>query len=74
MSVCELTGTLWFFAVLVLVRKGSPVPSRPVHAPRNRSPWQRLPSRAEAAGLPAVPPGGVQRESQREHHHLPQTG
>ena len=58
-------------AVLVNLREGAAVPRGAVHAQGHRPARQRVPGALEARGLPTVPPGGLQRQDQREHHHLP---
>ena len=58
-------------AVLVNLWEGPAVPRGAVHAQGHRAPWQRVPCPREASRLQTVPPGSLQRQDQREHHHLP---
>lgn len=61
-------------AVLLDVRQGAAVPGGAVHAQSHWAPRQRVPRPGQAPGLQAVPPGGLQRQDQRQHHHLAQAG
>lgn len=61
-------------AVLLDVRQGAAVPGGAVHAQSDRAPRQRVPGAGQARSLQAVPPGGLQRQDQRQHHHLAQAG
>lgn len=72
---CDMeTSVLSVFspAVLLDVRQGAAVTRGAVHAQSDRAPRQRVPSPGQAGGLQAVPPGGLQRQDQRQHHHLTQ--
>lgn len=59
-------------AVLLHVRQGAAVAGGAVHAQSHRAPRQRVPRAGQARGLQAVPPAGLQRQDQRQHHHLAQ--
>lgn len=58
--------------MLLDLRQGAAVTRGAVHAQSDRAPRQRVPSPGQAGGLQAVPPGGLQRQDQRQHHHLSQ--
>lgn len=57
-------------AVLVDLWEGPAVPRGTVHAQGHRAPWQRVSRPLKARCLQTVLPGGLQRQDQREHHHL----